>query len=59
MSHLVLLVYLGPTGEKKSHHISVTTLTGTHEGGPAMLRNTMGQNVTVNVMDKKIKKGIS
>ena len=58
MSHLVLLVYLGPNGEK-SHHISVTTLTGTHEGGPAMLRNTMGQNVTVNVMDMKMKKGIS
>jgi len=39
MSHLVLQVYLGPTGEKQLYHFSMTTVTGQHEGRPAILRN--------------------
>ena len=56
VSHLVLQVYLRPTGEKKLNHINVTTLTGTHEGSEAILRNTVRQNSTSHgwmVMDKK------
>ena len=36
--HLVLQVYLGPTGEKKLYHINVTTITSQHEGSLAILR---------------------
>ena len=44
VSHLVLLVYLGLSGEKKLHHIGMTILTSTHEGSEAILRNTVRQN---------------
>ena len=37
VSHLVLQVYLGPTGKKQLHHINVTTITGQHEGSMAIL----------------------
>ena len=57
MSHLVLQVYLGPTGEKKLYHISTTTLTGTHEDSELMLRNTM--TINVNVINMKMKEGSS
>ena len=43
VSHLVLHVYLGPTGEKQLYHISMTTVTGKHEGSPAILRRQMRQ----------------
>ena len=45
VSHLVLQVYLGPTGEKTLYHFSMTTVTGQHESSPAILRNRMGQSV--------------
>ena len=51
MSHLVLQVHLGPTGEEQLYNISMTTVTGTHEGSPAILRNTMRQNSTITVMN--------
>ena len=38
VSHLVLQVYLGPTGKKQLHHINVTTVTGQHEGSLTILR---------------------
>ena len=38
VSHLVLQVYLGPTGEKKLDHINVTNITSQHEGSLAILR---------------------
>ena len=41
VSHHVLQVHLGPTGEEQLYHISVSTVTGTQEGSPAILRNTM------------------
>ena len=41
VSHLVLQVHLGPTGEEQLYHISVSTVTGTHEGSHTQLRNTM------------------
>ena len=55
--HLVLQVYLGPTGEKKLYHISTTTLTGTHKDSELMLRNTM--TINVNVINMKMKEGSS
>ena len=39
MSHLVLQIYLGPTGEKLLYNVSMTTVAGQHEGRPAILRN--------------------
>ena len=39
VSHLVLQVYLGPTGEKQLYNVSMTTVTGQHEGRPTTLRN--------------------
>ena len=44
VSHLVLQVYLGPTGEKKLHHLHVTTITSQHEGSLVIL---FRQNVKV------------
>ena len=38
VSHLVLQVYLGSTGEKQLHHNNVTSVTGQHEGSLAILR---------------------
>ena len=38
VSHLVLQVYLGPTGKKQLYHINVTTVAGQHEGSLAILR---------------------
>ena len=52
-SHLILQVYLGSTGEEKLYHISVTTVTGQHEGSPTILRNRMGQNSIITVMNMK------
>ena len=37
MSHLVLQIYLGPTGKKQLDHINVTTITGQHECSLAIL----------------------
>ena len=37
VSHLVLQVYLGPTGKKQLYHNNVTTVTGQHEGSLAIL----------------------
>ena len=51
VSHLVLQVYLGPTGEEQLYNTSMTFATGTHEGSQAILRNTMRQNSTVTVMN--------
>ena len=51
VSHLALQVYLGPTGEEQLYNISMTFDTGTHEGSPAILWNTMIQNSTVTVMN--------
>ena len=38
VSHLVLQIYLGPTGKKQLYHINVTTITGQHEGSLTILR---------------------
>ena len=38
-SHLILHVYMGPTGEEKLYHINVTPDNGPHAGGHAILRN--------------------
>ena len=38
-SHLILQVYMGPTGEEKLYHINVTPDNGPHAGGHAILRN--------------------
>ena len=53
VSHLALQVHLGPTGEEQLYNVSMTLVTGTHEGSPAVLRNTMRQNSTVTVMNMK------
>ena len=47
VSHLALQVYLGPTGEEQLYNVSMTFVTGTHEGSSTILRNTMRQNSTV------------
>ena len=39
VSHLILQVYMGPTGEEKLYHISMTPDNGPHAGGHAILRN--------------------
>ena len=44
VSHLVLQVYLGPNGEERLYHISMSFDTGSHEGGPAVLQNKMRGN---------------
>ena len=41
VSHLILQVYMGPTGEEKLYHISMTSDNGPHAGGHAILRNKM------------------
>ena len=51
--HRILQVHLGPTGEEQLYNTSMTTVTGTHEGSPAILRNTMRQNSTISVMNMK------
>ena len=51
--HSILQVHLGPTGEEQLYNSSMTTVTGQHEGSPAILRNTMRQNSTVTVMNMK------
>ena len=51
--HSILQVHLGLTGEEQLYNISMTTVTGQHEGSPAILRNTMRQNSTVTVMNMK------
>ena len=38
ISHLALQVHLGSSGKKQLCNISMTTITGTHEGSPAILR---------------------
>ena len=47
VAHLILQVHLGPTGEEKLYHISVTTVTGPHEGSTAILGNRMRQKVRI------------
>ena len=46
VSHLVLQVHLGPTREKLLHDISMSLVTGHHEGSITILRNTMRDDVT-------------
>ena len=41
VSHLILQVYMGPTGEEKLYHISMTPGNGPHASGHAILRNKM------------------
>ena len=53
MSHLVLQVHLGSFGEETLYNISMTIATGTHEGSPAILRNTR-QNRTITVMNMEM-----
>ena len=40
-SHLILQVYMGPNGEEKLHHISMTPDNGPHAGSHPILRNKM------------------
>ena len=56
--HSSLQVNLGPSGEDQLYNIGMTFVTGTHEGSPAILRNTMRQNsaITVMNMEKTIEK---
>ena len=49
--HSFLQVHLGLTGEEQLYNVCMTTVTGAHEGSPAILRNTMRQNSTVTVMN--------
>ena len=49
MSYLVLQVYLGPTGKKKLYNVSMTTVTGQHEGSPTILWNKMVTTTVMNV----------
>ena len=51
VSHHVLQVHLGPTGDEELYNISMTFVTGMHEGSSTILRNTMRQNSTVTVMN--------
>ena len=44
VSHLIMQVHLGPTGEEKLYHISMTPDTGPHVGSHAILRNRMRLN---------------
>ena len=53
VSHLVLQVYLGPNGEERLYHISMTFATGSHEGSPAILRNKMRENPVITVVNIK------
>ena len=53
VSHLALQVHLGPKGEEKLYNISITFVTGVHEGSPAFLRNTMRESSTITVMNKE------
>ena len=41
VSHLILQVYMGPTGKEKLYHISMTPDNGPHAGRHAILRNKM------------------
>ena len=43
-AHLIMQVHLGPTGEEKLYHISMTPDTGPHVGSHAILRNRMRLN---------------
>ena len=40
-SHLILQVYMGPNGEEKLYHISMTPDNGPHAGSHPILRNKM------------------
>ena len=46
VSHLVLQVYLGPTGEKQLYHVSMPTVTSEHQGSPAILSNKWAKGIT-------------
>ena len=54
VSHLVLQVYLGSTGEEKLYHISMTPDTGPHAGSHAILRNRMRSNSAITVINWKL-----
>ena len=41
VTHLILQVYMGPNGEKKLYHISMTPDNGPHAGSHPILRNKM------------------
>ena len=43
VSHLTLQVYMGPNGEEKLYHTSVTLDNGPHAGSHAILRNKIKQ----------------
>ena len=51
VSHLALQVHLCPSGEEQLYNISLTFVTGQHEGSYTILRNTMRQNSTITVMN--------
>ena len=53
LSHLVLQVNMGPNGEERLYHISMAFATGSHEGGPAILRNKMRGNTVITVVNIK------
>ena len=53
VSHLVLQVYLGPNGEERLYHISMTFATGSHESSPAILRNKIRENTVITVVNIK------
>ena len=44
VSHLVLQIHLGPTGEEKLYCIGMSTATSQHECSPASLKNRTRQN---------------
>jgi len=47
VSHLILQIHLGPTREEKLYYVSMSTITGLHEGSPAPLRNRMRQALNI------------
>ena len=50
-SHLILQVYMGPNGEEKLYHISMTPDNGPHAGSHAILQNKLRSNGVITVID--------
>ena len=51
VSHLILQVYMGPTGKEKLYHISMTPDNGPHAGSHAILQNKLRSNGVITVID--------
>ena len=51
VSYLILQVYMGPNGEEKLYHTSVTPDNGPHAGSHAILQNKLRSNGVITVID--------